>query len=105
MKPDALFVNTSRADLVPPGVLEAALAAGRPGFAALDVFEAEPIYDPAHPLLQMKNVFCSPHLGYVELGSYELYLGSVFDNLLRFDAGDRSHVINPQALTASSQRS
>jgi D-3-phosphoglycerate dehydrogenase / 2-oxoglutarate reductase len=105
MKPDALFVNTSRADLVPPGVLEAALAAGRPGFAALDVFEAEPIYDPAHPLLQMKNVLCSPHLGYVELGSYELYLGSVFDNLLRFDAGDRSHVINPQALTASSQRS
>jgi D-3-phosphoglycerate dehydrogenase len=53
----------------------------------------------------MKNVLCSPHLGYVELGSYELYLGSVFDNLLRFDAGDRSHVINPQALAASSQRS
>jgi D-3-phosphoglycerate dehydrogenase len=97
MKPDALFVNTSRAELVPAGVLEAALARGRPGFAALDAFESEPIYDPGHPLLRMPNVLCTPHLGYVERDGYELYFGAVFDNLLRFDAGDRNHVINPAA--------
>ncbi|HUN94250.1 MAG TPA: D-2-hydroxyacid dehydrogenase family protein [Burkholderiaceae bacterium] len=95
MQPDALFVNTSRAELVAPGVLEAALRTGRPGAAALDVFAVEPIYDPDHELLRMPNVLCSPHLGYVERASYELYLGAAFDNVLRFAAGDRSHVINP----------
>ena len=98
MKPGALFVNTSRAELVQSGALEAALRRGRPGFAALDVFESEPVYDPGHPLLQMPQVLCSPHLGYVERASYEMYFGTAFDNLLRFDAGDHSQVINPAAL-------
>ena len=82
MKPDALLVNTSRAELIAPGALEAALDRGRPGFAALDVFEREPIWDPAHPLLNSPNVLCTPHLGYVEQGGYELYFATAFDNLL-----------------------
>lgn len=95
MKPDALFVNTSRAELVAPGALLNALGQGRPGFAALDVYEQEPVYDPASPLLQMPNVLCTPHLGYVEQASYEAYFRVAFDNLTRFFAGDRSQVINP----------
>jgi len=87
MKPDALFVNTSRAELVAPGALEAALKAGRPGGAALDVFESEPVRDTAHPLLAMPNVLCTPHLGYVERNSYELYFGKAFDNIVEFAAG------------------
>ncbi len=98
MRPDALLVNTSRAELIEAGALETALKAGRPGFAAVDVFEQEPLYDPAHPLLQLSNVLCTPHLGYVERGGYELYLGTAFDNVLRFEAGDRSQVLNPAAL-------
>ncbi len=97
MKPDALFVNTSRAELVAPGALLYALGQGRPGFAALDVYEQEPVYDPASPLLQMPNVLCTPHLGYVEQASYEAYFRVAFDNLTRFFAGDRSQVINPHS--------
>jgi D-3-phosphoglycerate dehydrogenase len=97
MKPDALFVNTSRAELVAPGALLHALGQGRPGFAALDVYEQEPVYDPASPLLQMPNVLCTPHLGYVEQASYEAYFRVAFDNLTRFFAGDRSQVINPHS--------
>jgi len=81
MKPDALFVNTSRAELVASGALEAALAAGRPGYAALDVFETEPLPENS-PLLRMANVLCTPHLGYVEQDSYELYFRHAFQNLL-----------------------
>lgn len=92
MKPDALFVNISRAELVAEGALLAALQAGRPGFAALDVFEQEPVYDPAHPLLQLPNVLCTPHLGYVEQHSYAQYLGQAFDNVVRYLAGERSHL-------------
>lgn len=95
MKPDALFVNTSRAELVAPGALLNALGQGRPGFAALDVYDQEPVYDPASPLLQMPNVLCTPHLGYVEQASYEAYFRVAFDNITRFFAGDRSQVINP----------
>ncbi len=73
MKPDALLVNTSRAELIEPGALEAALRKGRPGFAAVDVYEDEPIVGARHPLLTMDNVVCTPHLGYVEKDSYELY--------------------------------
>ncbi|MBW1251751.1 MULTISPECIES: D-2-hydroxyacid dehydrogenase family protein [Pantoea] len=95
MKPDALFVNTSRAELVAADALLSALQQGHPGFAALDVFEAEPIYDPAHPLLSMSNVLCTPHIGYVEKDSYRLYFKTAFDNVVRFFEGDTSHVINP----------
>lgn len=83
MKPDALLVNTSRAELVAPGALEAALRAGRPGLAAIDVFEAEPVLDPEHPLLQLPNVVATPHIGFVEHDSLELYYGTAFDNVRR----------------------
>lgn len=80
MKPDALLVNTSRAELIAPGALEAALQQGRPGYAALDVFETEPLPENS-PLLRMPNVLCTPHLGYVEQASYELYFRHAFQNL------------------------
>lgn len=79
MKADALLVNTSRAELIEPGALEAALRAGRPGFAAVDVYEEEPVLGAAHPLLRLPNVLATPHLGYVEKDSYELYFGQAFD--------------------------
>ncbi|MCE8017688.1 D-2-hydroxyacid dehydrogenase family protein [Halomonas sp. MCCC 1A17488] len=85
MKPDALLVNTSRAPLIEPGALEAALRKGRPGRAAVDVFEQEPVTN--HPLLALPNVLATPHLGYVEQDSYERYFGDAFDNLLAFEAG------------------
>lgn len=94
MKTDALFVNTSRAELVHDGALHNALTQGRPGFAALDVYEEEPIYNTRHPYLQMSNVLCTPHLGYVEKASYALYFRTAFDNVVRYFSGDRSHVIN-----------
>lgn len=84
MKPDAVFVNTSRAELVAPGALAAGLVAGRPGFAAVDVYEEEPVQGAAHPLLALANAICTPHLGYVEKDGYELYFGSAFDNLAAF---------------------
>lgn len=82
MKTDALLVNTSRAELIEDGALVDALRAGRPGFAAVDVYESEPLT--AHPLLQMDNVVCTPHLGYVERDSYELYFGQAFDAVNAF---------------------
>ncbi len=85
MKPTALLVNTSRAPLIAAGALEAALRHGRPGQAAVDVFEQEPVI--THPLLELPNLLATPHLGYVEKDSYELYFGDAFDNLLAFDAG------------------
>ncbi|WP_045726800.1 D-2-hydroxyacid dehydrogenase family protein [Xanthomonas sp. GPE 39] len=99
MKPDALLVNTSRAELLAPGALQAALAAGRPGQAALDVFEQEPLLDPQHPLLRHPQVLATPHLGYVEQASYELYFGAAFDNVLAFAAGTPQHLANPEVLT------
>lgn len=86
MKPTALLVNTSRAELLAPGVLEAALRAGRPGFAAVDVYEDEPVLGAAHPLLALDNALCTPHLGYVEKDSYELYFGQAFDAVNAFAA-------------------
>ncbi len=94
MKTDALFVNTSRAELVAGGALYHALRQGRPGYAALDVYEQEPVYDTHNPYLEMPNVLCTPHLGYVETASYELYFKTAFDNVVRFFAGDTSQVIN-----------
>ncbi len=96
MKASALFVNTSRAALVEPGALVEALLAGRPGYAAVDVYESEPVVD--HPLLHMDNVVCTPHLGYVEKDSYESLFEAAFDQLLAFAAGNRANVANPEAL-------
>ena len=79
MKPDALIVNTSRAELIGAGVLESALIAGRPGYAAVDVYEREPVLGADHPLLHLANALCTPHLGYVERDNYELYFGTAFD--------------------------
>ncbi len=97
MKPTALFVNTSRAELVEENALVSALNKGRPGLAAVDVFEAEPILQ-GHPLLRLENAICTPHIGYVEQDSYELYFGSAFDNVINFIRGEPSNIVNPEAL-------
>ena len=97
-KPTALIVNTSRAGLIEPGALVEALRRGRPGRAAVDVYEEEPVLNGNHPLLKLPNVICTPHLGYVEKESYELYFSSAFDNVLNFLAGTPSNVVNPKAL-------
>ncbi len=97
MKPTALIVNTSRAELIEEGALVAALNRGRPGMAAIDVFESEPILQ-GHPLLRLENAICTPHIGYVELDSYELYFGAAFDNIVNFLAGTPTHIVNPDAL-------
>jgi D-3-phosphoglycerate dehydrogenase len=86
MKPTALFVNTSRAELVEENALVTALNRGRPGMAAIDVFESEPILQ-GHSLLRMENAICTPHLGYVERENYELYFRSAFQNILDYLAG------------------
>lgn len=96
MKPDALLVNTARAALIETGALQEALKLGRPGFAALDVFDEEPIFDPEHPLLQMPQVICSPHLGYVEREGYELYFSIAFENILQFLNGNPVNIANPE---------
>lgn len=101
MKPTALIVNTSRAELIEPDALVAALRAGRPGFAAVDVYESEPIRNGAHPLLEMDNVVCTPHLGYVEKDNYELYFGDAFDNIVSFAAGTPTNLTNPEVLTGA----
>jgi D-3-phosphoglycerate dehydrogenase / 2-oxoglutarate reductase len=97
MKPTALFVNTSRAELVEESALVAALNRGRPGMAAVDVFETEPILQ-GHPLLRLENAVCTPHIGYVEQDSYELYFGAAFDNVVAFVNGKPTHIVNPDAL-------
>ena len=96
MKPTALLVNTSRAGLIAPGALEAALRAGRPGMAAVDVFEDEPVLGARHPLLAMDNVVCTPHLGYVERGGLETMFGTIFDQILAYAAGKPINVVNPE---------
>jgi D-3-phosphoglycerate dehydrogenase / 2-oxoglutarate reductase len=97
MKPTALLVNTSRAELIEEGALVAALNRGRPGMAAVDVFESEPILQ-GHPLLRLENAVCTPHIGYVELDSYELYFNAAFDNVVSFVNGQASNIVNPEAL-------
>jgi D-3-phosphoglycerate dehydrogenase / 2-oxoglutarate reductase len=97
MKPTALLVNTSRAELLEESALVAALNRGRPGMAAVDVFESEPILQ-GHPLLRLENAVCTPHIGYVELDSYELYFGAAFDNIINFIANQPSNLVNPEAL-------
>jgi len=98
MKPSALLVNTSRAALVAPGALLAALKAGRPGMAAVDVYEEEPLRDPAHPLFALDNVVCTPHIGYVTRDEYELQFTDIFDQILAYAAGTPINVVNPTAL-------
>jgi D-3-phosphoglycerate dehydrogenase len=99
MKPTALLVNTSRAGLVEPGALEKALKAGRPGMAAVDVFEDEPVAGANHPLLHMDNVVVAPHLGYVEYDSLAHMFDTIFDQVLAYAAGKPINVQNPEALT------
>jgi D-3-phosphoglycerate dehydrogenase len=95
MKPSALLVNTSRAGLIVPGALVDALRSGRPGMAALDVFEEEPLRDPSHPLLNLENVLCTPHIGYVTHEEWELQFADIFDQVNAFAAGEPINVVNP----------
>ena len=98
MKPTALLVNTSRAGLIDPGALEAALRAGRPGMAAVDVYEQEPVLGAQHPLLAMENVVCTPHLGYVERKGLDEFFHMIFDQILAYANGQPINVVNPEAL-------
>jgi D-3-phosphoglycerate dehydrogenase len=98
MKPTALIVNTSRAPLIEPGALVAALKAGRPGKAAVDVYEEEPLRDTGHPLLNMDNVTCTPHLGYVTREDHEIAFAEIFDQINAYVAGKPINVVNPEVL-------
>jgi len=104
MKPTALLVNTSRAPLIAPGALVNALRAGRPGLAAVDVYEEEPVLDPAHPLLTMNNVVCTPHLGYVSRDEYEIQFADIFEQIIAYAAGSPINVVNPQVLAMVAAR-
>jgi D-3-phosphoglycerate dehydrogenase len=97
MKPTALLVNTSRAELIEPDALISGLNRGHPGMAAIDVFESEPIMQ-GHALLRLENCICTPHIGYVEQDSYELYFGTAFDNVVNFIKGTPTNIVNPGAL-------
>jgi len=99
MKPTSLFVNTSRAELVEPDALVEALRAGHPGFAAVDVYEHEPVLDADHPLLQLPNALCTPHLGFVALDQLDEYFSDQFDRVLAFERGEPIDVVNPAAFT------
>ena len=101
MKPSALLVNTSRAPLIQPGALLDALRAGRPGMAAVDVFEQEPLRDPAHPLLTMPNVVCTPHIGYVTRDEYETQFADIFAQITAYASGRPTNVVNPAVLQRS----
>jgi D-3-phosphoglycerate dehydrogenase len=98
MKPTALLVNTSRAPLIEPGALVTALRAGRPGMAAVDVYEKEPLRDRRDPLLALENVVCTPHIGYVSREEYEIQFSDIFDQILAFAAGTPINVVNPEVL-------
>jgi D-3-phosphoglycerate dehydrogenase len=100
MKPSALIVNTSRAGLIEPGALVNALRAGRPGMAAVDVFEDEPLRDTSHPLLTMPNVVCTPHIGYVSRDEYELQFTDIFEQITAYAAGSPINVVNPAVLAS-----
>src|SRR5262249_52266842 len=96
MKPASLLVNTSRAALIGQGALAEALRAGRPGWAAIDVYEEEPVVDRLHPLLAMHNVVCTPHIGYVTHEEFEIQFADMFDQISAYCAGTPIHVVNPQ---------
>ena len=98
MKPTAMIVNTSRARLIAPGALVAALKAGRPGWAAVDVYEKEPVRDTKDPLLNLPNVVCTPHIGYVSREEYELQFSDIFDQIVAYAGGKPTNVVNPDVL-------
>ena len=98
MKPSAILVNTSRAPLIAPGALVEALKAGRPGLAAVDVYEREPLVDPQDPLLTLPNVICTPHIGYVSRDEYEVQFADIFDQVVAYAAGTPKNVVNPGVL-------
>jgi D-3-phosphoglycerate dehydrogenase len=104
MKPTALLVNTSRAPLIEPGALVNALRAGRPGMAAVDVYEKEPLLDSEDPLFSLKNVVCTPHIGYVTHEEYELQFDDIFDQISAYAAGKPTNVVNPLVLTRTPRR-
>lgn len=101
MKPTALLVNTARAELVQEGALVEALSAGRPGFAAVDVYEREPVIGGNHPLLTLPNVLCTHHIAWAEHDTFELYFGEAFENVVAFTNGAPRGVVNPQVLAKS----
>ena len=101
MKPTALLVNTSRAPLIEPGALAEALRLGRPGMAAVDVYEQEPVLDVHHPLLNLPNVVATPHIGYVTRDEYEVQFIDIFDQIVTYAAGKPINVINPEVLKAA----
>jgi D-3-phosphoglycerate dehydrogenase len=103
MKPTSLLVNTSRAPLIERGALVEALKAGRPGGAAVDVYEEEPLRDTTHPLLNMPNVICTPHLGYVTRDEYEIQFTDIFDQILAYAAGNPMNVVNPDVIKSPVQ--
>jgi len=98
MKSTSLLVNTSRAPLIEAGALEKALLAGRPGMAAVDVYEEEPVRDPHHPLINLPNVICTPHIGYVTREEYNLQFTDVFDQIKAYAVGEPTSVVNPEVL-------
>ncbi|HYP99120.1 MAG TPA: D-2-hydroxyacid dehydrogenase family protein [Polyangiaceae bacterium] len=104
MKPNAILVNTSRAGLIEPGALAAAVRSGRPSMAAVDVFEEEPLGASGHPLLALDNVVCTPHVGYVTVDEFELQFADIFDQIVAYAAGSPINVINPAALHSSRLR-
>jgi D-3-phosphoglycerate dehydrogenase / 2-oxoglutarate reductase len=104
MRPDSLLVNTSRAGLIEPGALVAALRAGRPAMAAVDVFDREPLIDTGDPLLNMPNVVCTPHIGYVTRAEYELQFADIFDQINAYAAGTPTNVVNPEVLAVARAR-
>jgi len=104
MKPTALLVNTSRSGLIERGALVEALRAGRPGMAAIDVYDEEPVRDPNHPLLTMPNVVCTPHIGYVSREEFEIQFSDIFDQITAFAAGNPINVVNPDVLQSPSRR-
>jgi D-3-phosphoglycerate dehydrogenase len=104
MKPTALLVNTSRAPLIEPGALLGALKAGRPGLAAVDVYEEEPVLDTRYPLFAMDNVVCTPHIGYVSRDEYEVQFLDIFDQIVAYAAGKPINVVNPKVLEGANIR-
>jgi D-3-phosphoglycerate dehydrogenase len=104
MKPTALIVNTSRASLIEPGALVRALQMGRPGMAAVDVYEQEPVVDTSNLLLGMKNVVCTPHIGYVTRDEYEVQFAEIFDQIAAYCAGSPINVVNPAVLDSPRSR-
>jgi D-3-phosphoglycerate dehydrogenase len=104
MKPTAVLVNTSRAGLIAPGALVDALRAGRPGRAAVDVYDTEPLRDITAPLLQMANVVCTPHIGYVTREEYEVQFADIFDQIVAYAHGHPTNVVNPAVLDSPHRR-